>query len=329
MIILVRHGQTAANAEGRLLGRLDPPLTELGRRQAMALGTCIGRPMRVVTSPLGRTRETAALLGLAAHVPITVDDRWIEIDYGSYDGRLLRDVPAELWARWRSDPALALGEGESLASVGWRVRAACAELAEEAASSDVVVVSHVSPIKAAVAWALEADDAVVWRMRLDVAAVCRIGVGPGGASLLGFNDTGHLASVGSAPPAAEAPPVGSQVDGAGPTGGAGGVSADPGAVFSAAARERAGWISAVERVREGSIDLDDAVGRPELGGIKAVKIIEVLPGVGKVRARKAMAEAGIGVRQRLGQLGPEQIEALQVALGPRQGRPGGGSAAVT
>jgi broad specificity phosphatase PhoE len=187
MMILLRHGQTAANAAGLLLGRLDPPLTELGRRQAEALARAKGvaGAARVVTSPLVRTRQTAALLG----PPVVADERWIEVDYGRYDGMPLGEVPPALWAAWRADPAWAPEGGESLAAVGRRVRAACEELADEVAGVDVVVVSHVSPIKAAVAWALGAGDEAVWRMFLDLASVCRVSVSPLGPSLRAFNET--------------------------------------------------------------------------------------------------------------------------------------------
>lgn len=189
MLILVRHGQTASNASGLLLGRIDPPLTELGRRQAASLADVAGvaGAVRVVSSPLRRCRETAAFLG----PPVTTDERWVEIDYGEYDGVPLAEVPAEIWTTWRADPSWAPPGGESLVDVGARVRAACEQLAAEAAGSDVVVVSHVSPIKAAVAWALGAGDAVAWRMFLDVAAVCRIAVGTRGPSLLSYNETHH------------------------------------------------------------------------------------------------------------------------------------------
>ncbi len=188
MLILVRHGQTAANAARLLLGRADPPLNDLGRRQAQALAAVegIAGARRVVTSPLLRTAQTAALLG----PPVVVDDRWIEIDYGRYDGTPLVDVPAEVWTSWRADPGWAPEGGESLAAVGVRVRAACLELMEEAARDDIVVVSHVSPIKAAVAWALGTGDEAVWRMFLDVASVCRIGIGPEVPTLRSFNETG-------------------------------------------------------------------------------------------------------------------------------------------
>src|SRR5205085_595599 len=71
-------------------------------------------------------------------------------------------------------PAHVPAGGESLAAVGTRVRAACRELAGAAADGDVVVVSHVSPIKAAIAWALGVGDEVAWRMWVADAAVCRI-----------------------------------------------------------------------------------------------------------------------------------------------------------
>ena len=142
----------------------------------------------MVCSPLGRARETAEAFGS----PVTVDERWIEVDYGEFDGVAFSDVPKEAWERWRVDADWAPPGGESMAAVGRRVRAACEELVAAAEEGDVVVVSHVSPIKAAVAWALGVGDGVAWRMFLDVAAVCRIAVGPRGPSLRAYNETAHL-----------------------------------------------------------------------------------------------------------------------------------------
>ena len=194
MLLLVRHGQTQLNRDGRLLGRLDIPLTDLGRRQAAATAAAVlaaTSVSRVVASPLGRACETAGAFGL----PVEVDERWIELDYGQYDGLPFREVPDELWRQWRADPSWAPPGGESLSDVGRRVRAACEDLVSAATDTDVVVVSHVSPIKAAVAWALEVGDGVAWRMFLDVGSVCRVGVGPRGPSLRSFNETAHLAGV--------------------------------------------------------------------------------------------------------------------------------------
>jgi broad specificity phosphatase PhoE len=190
VIFLVRHGQTAANARGLLLGREDLPLTDLGVRQAAAAGPVVAGVSRVVTSPLRRARETATALGLS--VPVEIDDRWTELDYGELEGRRLAEVPTETWRRWREDPTYSPPGGESIDAVGRRVRDACERLAVDSAGADVAVVSHVSPIKAAVAWALGVGDGVAWRMFLDVASISRVATGPQGPSLRGYNDTHHL-----------------------------------------------------------------------------------------------------------------------------------------
>jgi broad specificity phosphatase PhoE len=191
MLYLVRHGRTAQNAGRRLLGRLDVPLDDLGRRQAEALGQVpfLRNAAKVVTSPLGRAVETAERLG----PPVTVDERWIEIDYGIFDGMALEEAP-ELWKQWSVDLSYVPEGGESIASVAARVRKACDEIWHEAAAEDVVVVSHVSPIKAAVAWAIGAGDETAWRMFIDVASVSVIGPGRGSGarplpSLRSFNET--------------------------------------------------------------------------------------------------------------------------------------------
>ena len=188
MLIVVRHGRTKANREGRLLGRLDVDLDDEGRRQAAAVAAAIGPVDRVVSSPLARTRQTAEAWG----TDVEVDDRWIELDYGEFDGVPMRDVDGEIWSRWRADPHFAPPRGESLIALGERVRSACDDLLASAVDQDVVVVTHVSPIKAAAAWALGVGDEVAWRMYVAPASVMRIGVSPRGTSLHAFNIVDHL-----------------------------------------------------------------------------------------------------------------------------------------
>jgi len=192
VLVLARHGEATANAAGLLLGRADAGLTELGRRQAGELGRRLGPVHALVTSPLRRATDTAAALGLA--VPATVDARWIEVDYGEFEGRPVGDVPAEVWRRWRRDPEFRPQGGESLGEVGRRVAEACEGLfaapgaAARSEEGDVVVVSHVSPIKAAVAWALGGDEAMAWRLHLSTGSISRIAWGPTGPVLETFNE---------------------------------------------------------------------------------------------------------------------------------------------
>ena len=188
MLILVRHGRTTANASGLLLGRADPELDAVGRDQARQVAAALGGVERVVTSPLRRTMQTAEALG----VPLEIDERWIELDYGELDERPLAEVPADVWRAWRADPAFTPPGGESLTALAARVAAACEALVADARTADIVIVSHVSPIKAAVAWALDVGIEISWRMHLSPASITRLAVGGHGPVVASFNETAHL-----------------------------------------------------------------------------------------------------------------------------------------
>lgn len=189
MLILVRHGRTPANAAGLLQGRLDQDLDEVGTRQADAVAGfvigSVGRIDAVVASPLRRARQTAAAFG----TDVELDERWLELSYGRYEGVAHSDVPSEVWQRWREDPHFVPDGGESLAALDARVRAACEDLVERARDQHVVVVSHVSPMKSAVGWALGVGLEISWRSHLSHAAVCRIDMRRQGPVLLSFNET--------------------------------------------------------------------------------------------------------------------------------------------
>ncbi|SRR5579875_92019 len=183
MLLLIRHGESTANAAGLLVGRADAPLTAAGRRQAAALGSILGSGSVPVTtlisSPLRRALDTAQSLGLG--VPVTIDHRWVEVDYGEEDLRPLDQIGTALRRHWQSGSSFRPAGGETLHEVGERVRAACAELfardgeGARRAHGAVAVVSHVSPIKAAVAWALGADDDLAWRLHLATGSLTVIG----------------------------------------------------------------------------------------------------------------------------------------------------------
>ena len=192
MIILVRHGRTHLNASRCLQGRVDADLDELGAQQAEAVGRYLTTeisPARIISSPLRRAQQTAAAIASQCGVTdVETDERWIEIDYGIYDGLPLGDVPREVWNQWRTQPNFVPEGGESFATLHDRVHAACRDLAESASSADVIVVSHVSPMKSACAWALGADPAVSHRSRLDQAAICRIDISGETPVLVTFNE---------------------------------------------------------------------------------------------------------------------------------------------
>lgn len=189
-VAFVRHGQTDANAAGLLLGRTDPPLNDTGREQAAGVAERLRRlgAERVLSSPLRRTVESAEIIAARCGLAVEVDDRLVEVDYGEYDGIPFSELPADLTRRWRTDPHFAPAGGESLAAVGVRMAEFSGEVLGALGPAPVIAVSHVSPIKAAVCWALGLPDLYAWRLRLDNASVTRLAPGPDGPVLLSFNE---------------------------------------------------------------------------------------------------------------------------------------------
>jgi broad specificity phosphatase PhoE len=187
-LVIVRHGRTDANARGLLLGRMDVPLDEVGLIQASRLAAAVGPVDRVISSPLQRAQQTAAVFGRQ----VDLDDRLIELDYGEFDGLAFGDLPVDTWASWRRDISFRPPGGESLQGLGARVRGFLDELTTAANHETVIVVTHVSPIKAAVAWALDAPDEVTWRLYVAPASITRIDTGDRGSVLRSFNEVSHL-----------------------------------------------------------------------------------------------------------------------------------------
>lgn len=183
VLYLVRHGRTEANAGGRLQGRIDLPIDEVGRAQAAALTQVVPHPDVLICSPLLRTRQTAEVFGMAP----AIDDRWIELAYGDFEGMPLRDLDNSVWDRWTSDITFAPPGGESIGALGERVMQACEELVDTARHQTVVVVSHATPIKVAMGWALGTDAGVAWRSFIDQASVTTIDMRERGPVLTAFN----------------------------------------------------------------------------------------------------------------------------------------------
>jgi broad specificity phosphatase PhoE len=183
VLTIVRHARTEANAGGRLQGTLDLPLDEVGEAQAAALTTIVRDIDRVVCSPLLRTRQTAAVFGIEP----TIDERLREVDYGPFEGKRIADLPQEMWQRWITELDYAPDGGESLNAMSARVVAALEDLATEAEQRHIVVVTHATPVKAAMAWALGVDVGIASRSWVDQASVTRIIVRNGRPVLSQFN----------------------------------------------------------------------------------------------------------------------------------------------
>jgi len=195
VLIFLRHGRTAYNAEGRLQGQFDSPLDEVGWLQAEAVGAHLRENYdiaRVVTSAMTRTRQTVEAAGLLL-LPTTVDDRWREIDFGAYDQRRIQDVHVDLGAKWAEDPEWTPTDGaESLATLHRRIGDALVDvfIAHDCVESSqaVVVVSHATPIKSAIAHAALGGPPMILRLYIGLASVSTVARANGVSVLTSFNE---------------------------------------------------------------------------------------------------------------------------------------------
>ena len=183
VLSIVRHARTEANAGGRLQGNLDLPLDDVGREQAARLPSLVTGIDRVVCSPLLRAQQTAAVFGFEP----TIDERLREVSYGPYEGHRIADLPQEMWQRWVTDLDYAPEGAETLRSMFERVSAALGDLVAEANDQHIVVVTHATPVKAAMAWALGVDVGIATRSWVDQASVTRIVVRGDRPVLSAFN----------------------------------------------------------------------------------------------------------------------------------------------
>ena len=170
-VVLIRHGETEWSRSGKHTSTTDVPLTDAGRRRATALRARLaGRSFALIlTSPMVRARETAALAGLGERAEVTEDLH--EVAYGSYEGRTTPEIREErpgwdLWAEGTPD-------GEPLEAAGRRAdRVVDRALA---AGGGVALVAHGHILRILGARWIELPAVAGGRLALGTAALCELG----------------------------------------------------------------------------------------------------------------------------------------------------------
>ena len=205
-LLLVRHGVTTWNREGRFQGHLDPALDPIGVEQSRLLGTRLAAeergPMRIVTSPLTRASATAELLAEALRrtgreVHLESHDGLMEIGQGDWSGRTHTEIAradAERYAAWHfGGGQVTPPGGESLEAANKRIVAALDELTANRETT-LCLVSHGGILRLAAghlrglpvleAWALDVDNSSLSRLSRQA---------PDDAwRIEAWNDTAHL-----------------------------------------------------------------------------------------------------------------------------------------
>ena len=197
-ILLLRHGQTAWNVEGRVQGQLDIDLDDTGRWQALQLALRLASEdlVAIYSSDLRRASATAEPLARTARLAVVTDPALRERGLGAFEGLTHADIeqrhPQDA-QRWRRrEPGFGPGGGETLQTFYARSLAAVARLAAGHAGEAIAVVAHGGVLdclyRAAVGAALDAPRS--WA--LGNAAVNRLLYTGEGFSLVGWNDRAHL-----------------------------------------------------------------------------------------------------------------------------------------
>ncbi len=157
-IILLRHGQTAWNAEGRAQGHADVGLDHIGRDQAETVARVLAAldPVLLVTSDLARARETAAFLEKETGLTAVEDPRWREYDLGERTGLTLAEfgerIGAEFDGWWDVHAHVEVAGAESPAQLADRVLPAFEEVLGRLGEGETaVVVTHGASLRVAVA----------------------------------------------------------------------------------------------------------------------------------------------------------------------------------
>jgi probable phosphoglycerate mutase len=201
-IVLIRHGETAWNAERRLQGHLDIVLNAEGERQAdLMAGALAGEPLDlIVASDLLRARQTAAALGRVSGLPVQLDHGLRERCYGGFEGLLYSEIaqrfPAE-FAAWQArnvDAMLPPGanHGETFRQFYTRVTGAMLRWAKAHPGKTLALVAHGGVLECAYRAALGLPLETPRDFKVHNASINRFTVTDGALKLHSWGETGHL-----------------------------------------------------------------------------------------------------------------------------------------
>lgn len=201
---LIRHGETQWNADQRIQGHLDVPLSARGLEQTRQLVEWLAEEQldAIYSSDLQRARVTADLLA-KGRLPIMDDPRLREAHFGAFEGLTRPECQAafpEAFEAWRTDSIRHRPpQGETLEALRDRCLASLAEHLPKHPGQVVAVVCHGGPIRALVCGLLHLSLEVSPNLRVENTSVTRFLFTQRGPMLTGFNDVAHLRTSAAAP----------------------------------------------------------------------------------------------------------------------------------
>ncbi len=197
-LLLVRHGITQHNIEGRYTGHTDAPLAELGERQAAAVGKYLAREKLnvILSSDLQRARDTARAIACYHNLPVLEDPDLREINLGEWEGQSIKQIQERnsiAWTMVRSNPAHhAPSGGESLAQLCERAARVLQRCQKEYADQTVLWTTHGGLIGIMLCHILNLDLSYRRCFRAENTSITEIRFGQGLPVIARLNDTAHL-----------------------------------------------------------------------------------------------------------------------------------------
>ena len=200
-IILIRHGETDWNREQIFRGRIDVALNEVGLAQAGAVKQSLKdvEINRIYSSPLGRAFETASVLGANKGLEVEIENGFIDIDFGKWQGLSHEQVKEEhkgLYETWLAEPhEVVFPAGECLEDVCKRSMGALEKIIKKNPGETLAVVSHRVLNKVLLCAILGLGLSRFWYIKQDTCAINRFEHKNGSYYLTLLNDTCHLKEI--------------------------------------------------------------------------------------------------------------------------------------
>ena len=197
-LYLTRHGQTDWNTAGRYQGQSDTPLNETGLRQAEQIAKRLSKETihAIYSSDLSRAANTAQSIADFHALEIKKDSRWRELSFGDWEGMTYQEMSAsspELFEAWTKDPlTISTPNGETLAQLAKRVKAAFNEIKREHKDQTVLVVAHSGSLQSLLSVTLGVDLNRYWQFRISQASLSEMNVYEDGVVLNLLNDISHF-----------------------------------------------------------------------------------------------------------------------------------------
>lgn len=205
-LVVVRHGVTEWNREGRWQGRLDPPLSADGRREAELVAARLAadeelRPARIISSTLSRASQTAEAIGRAVGLSVEPDARLVEIGAGEWEGHTheeLERIDGDRYRAWRTaETEVRPPGGEPIADAIARIRELTLDLGRPSGSWPVALVSHGGILRILANVLFELPGTWMWSLDVDNASISAASRHEAGGAwrLDRWNDTRHLLGI--------------------------------------------------------------------------------------------------------------------------------------